>query len=146
MPFDNSLIRLVRLIDVFARNPSALARSNRGCTPADVVERLRDPHPARQHRDIGDEADVAHELIALGPGVAPEHRELSLVRHEAEDRVQRGRLAGAVGPDEPEDAALFDAQIGAVERDGRAVGLAQAAGFYGCHGFSSPPRVHRAAT
>ena len=42
----------------------------------DVVERLRDPDPARQHGDVGDEADVAHEPIALGPGVAPEHLQL----------------------------------------------------------------------
>ena len=104
----------------------------------DVVERLRDPHPARQHGDVGDEADVAHELIALGPGVAAEHLQLALVGGEAEDRVERGGLAGAVGTDEAEDAALFDAQVDAVERDGRAEGLAQAARFDAGHGFSAP--------
>ena len=106
----------------------------------DVVERLRDPHPARQHGDVGDEADVAHELVALRPGVAPEHLQLALVGGEAEDRVERGGLAGAVGADEPEDAALLDAQVDAVERDGRAEGLAQAAGFDAGHGFSAPLR------
>jgi hypothetical protein len=34
MPFDNSLTLLVRLMLVLARNASAFARSNRGCTPA----------------------------------------------------------------------------------------------------------------
>ena len=53
------------------------------------------------------------------------------------------RLAGAVGADEAEDAALFDAQVDAVERDGRAVGLAQAAGFDAGHGFSAPSCVRR---
>ena len=83
----------------------------------DVIERLRNLDPARQHGDIGDEADIAHELIALGPGIASEHLQLSLVRGEAENRVERGGLAGAVGTDESEDAALFHAQIDAVQRD-----------------------------
>ena len=82
--------------------------------------------------------DIAHELIALRPGVASEHLQLSLVGGEAENRVERGGLAGAVGTDESEDAALFDAQIDAVQRDGRAEGLAEAACFYACHGFSAP--------
>src|SRR6266852_7499888 len=105
----------------------------------DVFERLRNPRPARQHGDIGNEADIAHELIARGPGVASEHVQLPLIWGEAENRVERGGLAGAVGTDEPEDAALFNTQIDAVQRDGCAEGLAKAACFYACHGFSAPP-------
>ncbi len=107
----------------------------------DVIERLRNPHPARQHGDIGNEADIAHELIALGPGIASEHPQFSLIWGEAENRVERGGLACAVGTDESEDAALFDSQIDAVQRDGCAEGLAEAACFYACHGFSAPLRV-----
>src|SRR6266436_9602184 len=106
---------------------------------ADVVECLRNPHPTRQYRHIGDEADIAHELITLGPGIAPEHLQLSLIWGEAENRVERGGLACAVGTDDSEDAAVFNTQIDAVERDGCAEGLAEAAGFYACHGFSAPP-------
>ncbi len=109
---------------------------------ADVVERLRDPEPAGQHGDVGDETDVAHELVALVPGVASEHLQLTLIRSEAEKRVDRGGLARAVGTDEPEDAALFDTQIEAVEGDGRPEGLAEAACFYACHRFSAPPLPH----
>ena len=47
------------------------------------------------------------------------------------------RFACAVGADESEDAALFDPQIDAVQRDGCAEGLAEAACFYDCHGFGS---------
>src|SRR5579864_275666 len=104
-----------------------------------VVERLRNPHPARQHGDIGNEADIAHELIALGPGVASEHLQFSLIWSEAENRVECGRLACSVGTDDSEDAALFNTQIDAVQRDGCAEGLAKAAGFYVRHGFSAPP-------
>ena len=102
-----------------------------------VVERLRNLDPARQHRDIGNEADIAHQLIALGPGVASEHSQFSLIWGEAENRVERGGLAGAVRADESEDAALFDTQIHAVQRDGCAEGLAETACFYDCHGFGS---------
>ncbi len=103
----------------------------------DVIERLRNPDPPWQHRDVGNEADIAHELIALGPGIASEHFQFSLIRREAENRVERGRLAGAVRSDESEDAALFDPQIDAVQRDGCAEGLAQAAGFNDGHDFGS---------
>ena len=84
-------------------------------------------------------ADIAHELVALGPGVAPQHLQLSLIWGEAEDRIERGGLARAVGADEPEDAALLDAQVDAIEGDGCAEGLAQAVCFYASHGFSVPP-------
>jgi hypothetical protein len=62
-------------------------------------------------------------------GSRPSTLQLALEGREAEDRVERGGLAGAVRADEPEDAALLDAQVDAVQRDGRAEGLAQAAGF-----------------
>src|ERR1019366_3293945 len=82
--------------------------------------------------------DIAHELIALAPGVASQHAQFPLVGREAEHRVEGGGLACAVGTDEPQDAALFHPHIDAVQRDGRAEGLAQAPGFYACHGFSAP--------
>ena len=50
-------------------------------------------------------------------GLRPRTRQVSLEGREAEDGVERGGLAGAVGADEPEDAALFDTEIDAVERD-----------------------------
>src|SRR5208282_777376 len=103
----------------------------------DIVECLRDPDPARQHGNVGDEADIAHELIALRPGITPEHSQFSLIWSEAENCVERGGLAGAVRTDQSEDAALFDAQIDAVERDGCAEGLAETAGFNDCHDFGS---------
>ena len=140
MPFDNSLTLLARLDGGLRKKAFRLRAIESRMHAGDVVERLRNPYPARQHGDIGNEADIAHELIALGPGIASEHLQLSLIRGEAENRVERGGLAGAVGTDESEDAALFDAQIDAVQRDGCAEGLAEAACFYACHGFSAPPR------
>src|SRR6266436_2975107 len=104
-----------------------------------VIERLRNPHPAGQHGDIGNEAGVAHELIAFGPGIASEYSQFSLIRGEAENRVERGGFACAVRTHESKDAALCDAQIDAVERDGCAEGLTKTACFYDCHGFRASP-------
>ena len=138
MPFDNSL-HLAGALDVGLGEKTFRLRAIESRMHAgDVVERLRNPDPARQHGDIGDEADIAHELIALGPGIASEHPQFSLIRGEAENRVERGGLACAVGADESEDAALFDPQIDAVQRDGCAEGLAETACFDACHGFSAP--------
>src|SRR5207244_2590244 len=63
----------------------------------------------------------------------------SLIWGKAENRVERGRLACAVGPDNSEDAALFDTQIDAVQRDGCAERLTEPTCFYACHGLSGPP-------
>src|SRR4051812_29649261 len=95
----------------------------------DIIQSLRNLYPAWEHGDIGDEADVAHKLIALAPGIAAEHVQLSLIRREAEDGIERSGLACSVGADESKNATLFNSQIDSVERDGWAKGLAQVAGF-----------------
>src|SRR5882724_10509585 len=78
------------------------------------------------------------ELLAI-QDIAAERPQFSLIWGEAEDCVERGGLARAVGTDEPENAALFNTQINAVQRDGCAEGLTEAAGFYAGHGVSFPP-------
>ena len=83
--------------------------------PGDIIEQLRDPDPARQNRDIGDERDFAHQFIALRPRVAPEHLQFSLVREEPEDGVERGGFAGAIRADESEDATFLDPEINSVQ-------------------------------
>ena len=136
MPLDNSLTLLARLMVVLARKLFRLGTIESRMHAGDIVERLGNPDPARQHGHIGNETDIAHEPFAIGPGVASQHFEFSLVGNEAEDRVQRGGLAGAVGTDESEDAALFHPQIDAVQRDRRAESFAQAVCFYACHGLA----------
>jgi hypothetical protein len=122
----------------------------------EVVERLRNPQPAGEHGDIGNEGDIAHELMALGPGVASEPLEFSLIWGEADSRVERGSLSGAVGPDESEDTDLFDAQIDAVQRDGCAelgsprASMTVMASAPSLHhstmdGLRQPPAVHAAS-
>ena len=71
----------------------------------DEVERLADAQPPRQHGHVRDEAHIAHQLVALRARVPAEHLELALEGGQAEDGLERGRLAGAVGADEADDAA-----------------------------------------
>src|SRR6266404_4309487 len=99
----------------------------------DVIEQIRNAHPARQHGDVGDERDVAHELLARAPRVASEHFQFALVWSQTKDRIERRRFAGAVWTDEPEDAALFDSQVNAIERHGSAERFAKTACFYASH-------------
>src|SRR5579862_9619931 len=101
------------------------------------LERLRNSHPARQDGNVGDEADVAHQLIAFLPRVPPENSEFAFIGSEAEDRVERRGFAGAVRTDEAQNSTLFNPQVNAIERDGCAERLAQPACFYACHGQRS---------
>ena len=97
------------------------------------LKRLRNLYPSRQHGDIGDERDVAHQQIAFFPGIATENPQLSVVRNQAKHGIERGGLSRAVGADDSENAPLFDAEINTVERHGRAERLAQTACFNACH-------------
>jgi len=74
----------------------------------EIVERLRNSQPARQHRDIGNKTDVAHQQIALRPRVAPEHAQRSLIRSQSENRIQRGRFARAVWTNQSENAPFLN--------------------------------------
>src|SRR5690606_30877556 len=49
---------------------------------------------------------------------------------EAEDRLERRRLAGAIGTDQADDAAGVDLEVDRIERNGVAVALAQSAGLH----------------
>src|ERR1035441_2507359 len=104
---------------------------------SDVVECLRNPHPARQHGDIRNEADIAHQLFTLGPRIASEYLQFPLILRETENRVKRGGLASAVEPDQSEDTSLIDAQIDAIQRDRLAIGLAESVCFQDSHSFGS---------
>ena len=115
MPFESSRTRLVRLMSLRARKCSQTSRRNRGCVAPTKSISWDDADPARQHRDVGDEADVLHEPVALVVGVEAEHRELAVEAREAEQGLERGRLAGAVRADQPDDAAGLDVEIHVVE-------------------------------
>src|SRR5262249_32436102 len=105
----------------------------------DIVEQLRDANPARQHGYIRNERDVLHEVIALGPWIASQHFQFSLIRSETKNCIERRGFACAIGTDEAENASFFNAQIDPVERNRCAEHLAQAACFYRRHGPTDPP-------
>src|SRR5207248_1101276 len=105
----------------------------------DIIEQLRHPDPARQHRDIGNERDIAHELIAPVPRIASEDSQLSFIGSEPENRIERGRFAGAVRTYDSENAALFDTQVYPIQRNRCAENFAEPVCFYRCHVSSGPP-------
>src|SRR5947209_9122320 len=100
---------------------------------SDIVDCLADANPAWKYGNIGNETDIAHQLVALIPRVAPEHFELSLVSCKAENRVQRCSLAGAIWANQTENTAFFHTQVHAVKRNGIAKRLTQPTSFYACH-------------
>src|SRR5690606_27870053 len=115
-----------------------------GVDPGDELDRLGDTDPARQHGDVGDEAHVAHQLVAFGARVAADHAHLALERDQPEHRLEGGGLAGAVGPDQTDDPAGRDLERGAVQRDLVLVDLAQLAGAHHGVGCGGGHGVHRA--
>src|SRR5947208_4654750 len=98
-----------------------------------VVEQLRNPDPTRQHGDIGNKGDIAHQFFARVPRVATEHGQLSVIGSESKNRIERGRFAGAIRTDESQDATLFDPKIDIVKRYGCAENFAEPAFFYSRH-------------
>ena len=84
--------------------------------------------PAVGGRVLGDEADLGQLRRALG-GAAAEHLDRARGRlQHADGEVQQRALAGAVGADEPDDAAGRDVQRAVRQRVAAAVALAQSLG------------------
>src|SRR5437588_595597 len=109
----------------------------------DEIERLPDPQPARQHRHVGDEAHLAHQLIALRARIEPEHGELPAEGGEPENRLERRGLPGAVRTDEPDDAAGLDREAHPVQGARGAVTLGESTRLNYCAHrppLRTPPR------
>ena len=71
--------------------------------------------------------DPLLQLTGVPDRIERQHRDGAAVgRAEALDALHRGRLAGAVGADEPEDLALENLEAHVVDGDRLAVGLADA--------------------
>jgi len=69
------------------------------------------------------------ELQRARSRVAAQDSKFPLIGDETENGVEGGAFAGAVGADDSQDAALFDVQVDAVERDGRAERLCAGRGL-----------------
>src|SRR3546814_8080104 len=79
------------------------------------------------HRLGGDVATVEHDLALVGG-------------HEADDHVETGGLAGAVGPEQADDFAGVEGQAEIAHDLARAVALAQSLGYehYSSSCFGDP--------
>src|SRR5262249_22219349 len=103
-----------------------------------IFQSFRNSQPTRQYRHIGDETNIAHELITLCPGIPSEHSQLPLVGDQAEDRIQCGGLAGTVRADEAENTAFLNPQIHSVKGDRRSECFPETMRFNACHEISAP--------
>ena len=146
MPLDNSRMRRLPVISVFASNADGPVAAESRMHAGDEVDGLIDPQPAGQHRDVGNEAGIVHERGAFAKRLAAQHVEPPFIGGETEDGAQRAGLARAVRADEADDAPGFHGKIGAIERNVRAVFLGQITSFdERGHGIShssvgKPPR------
>ena len=80
-------------------------------TRVDVLEEIQQlghADPARQYRDVGDETDVLHELLALAKRVQAENGERALAIRKPQHCFEQRGLAGAIRADETHDPTLFD--------------------------------------
>ena len=124
-----------------------------------LAERLgRRVHPRLGRRDPGAPGEVGHDRLAgAALGLLREVPDRGAGRVEddragvglglAGQHAQQGRLAGAVGPDEPDDVAGRDDEVEAGEQGALGVAGREAAGDEGGgHGADPPSRDARAAT
>src|SRR4051812_6418009 len=72
-------------------------------------------------------------MLALTPGIPAEYAEFTRVVRQSKDRMDRGRLAGAIAPHQANDAALIDAETDIVERDRTAVPFADRLCLHASH-------------
>ncbi len=111
----------------------------------DEIQCLRDTQPPRQYGDIGDEAYVAHQLVALGARVAAQYLKMALECRESQHSLQCRGLAGTVRSDEAHDTSGAHCEVHAVERAPGTVCLCQATSFNHCCHFWLPSSLRSAA-
>mmetsp|Transcript_5506 Transcript_5506/g.13194 ORF Transcript_5506/g.13194 Transcript_5506/m.13194 type:complete len:387 (-) Transcript_5506:2023-3183(-) len=87
------------------QRPGALRREL-GLQPAHQRYQLTHPRPARQHRHVGDIAQLLQQLLAVLPRPQTQHRQVALHRQQAHQRLHQRGLASAVVPQQADDAAL----------------------------------------
>src|SRR5882672_2713309 len=104
-----------------------------------VIQQLPHPNPPRQHRHIRDERHIPHQQLALRPRIPPQHSQLTLIRHQSQNRVQRRRFPRSIRPDQSKNSPFFHAQIHSIQRLRRAVRFSNASCLYACHSVSVPP-------
>jgi hypothetical protein len=105
-------------------------------------EQLVGSRPAREAEQLGEVARAPSRGRAAG--AMPEDLDAAGGRaNEAGRDLRQRRLAGAVGTEQTDELAARHAQRDPVERDGRAVALAQPVGAEGVgHGLQDDGRAH----
>jgi hypothetical protein len=91
---------------------------------------------------LGDDADAAPDLGAAVGGIEAQDLQVAAgASRDAGDHAHRRGLAGAVGPQEPEDLALLDGEVDAVDGPVGTELLGQAPGRHQRRGPGTPHRL-----
>ena len=86
-------------------------RGRLGREGGEEVQRLPDPDPVGQRRLLKLAADAPAQLAGLPRGIQPQDPDLALIGvAQPLHALHRGRLAGAVGPEQAKDLPLLDLQ------------------------------------
>ncbi len=101
-------MRRLPVIWVFARNPVARSRRNRGCTPATKSMAWSTRSHAGSTATSAMKQASLHERRAFAKRFASQHCQLPFVAGQPQDGAQSGGLTGAIGTDESDDAACLD--------------------------------------
>jgi hypothetical protein len=67
----------------------------------DEIDGVLHLQPARQDGDVGDEADVLHQVVALGARVDAQHRQLAVEGDQAQRGLEVVVLPEPLGPIRP---------------------------------------------
>ena len=116
--------------------PALVIRLRHAEDGAMQLERFHHRQIPQQVRALAEHhADALHIVPALAEGIEPGDRQRAAVaRHDADQKLDEGGLAGAIGAHQPGDRALLDVEGNAVERgafnpvgaDERAEGVTEA--------------------
>ena len=101
------------------------------------LEGLADGHPVGQLALLELDADEAAQALAVPAGIEAQDPDRAGVgRPQTGDRLDGGRLAGAVRSEDAEDLALLDGEGHAVDRRAVAISLGEVGDFDDVHGPS----------
>jgi len=127
---EGRLLRQLLETEVVQLLLGALAARGRG-----EVQRLDDGHHVLPDRQLAEDGRLLREVAEAGAGPLPHGHggDVATVeedaagggRHEADDHVESGGLAGAVGPQQADDLAGLQPQADIHHRDLRAVVLGE---------------------
>src|SRR6266700_8370126 len=102
----------LRRLDLGARKEGQafFARETR-MHATDEIHSLADAQPAWQHGDVGDEANLLHQLEAMRARIQTKHGKTAVEFGQSKNRLKRRSLSSAIGTDQTDDPTGLNIEI-----------------------------------